>query len=150
MNNLVTLVLIALVVLLTWFFSSLLMQEADWAWYARLNKSPSTPESSFISIAWLVIYVLIILAWWWGVMTTTAPILISVLFLVNLVLNLSWTYVFFVLRQPRLAMMLILGMILTLVMLVPYLSIGPLILLSVYFIWLMVAGSLNNYIILSN
>jgi tryptophan-rich sensory protein len=74
-------------------------------WYASLTKPAWTPPNAIFAPVWTVLYVLMGVAAWlvWrkaGFSGATVPL---VLFLLQLVLNSLWSYLFFGAQQPMLA-----------------------------------------------
>ena len=75
-------------------------------WYSALNKPPLTPPATYFPIAWTVLYTL---------MTISFFIILSKpsskdkyfgvnLFLIQLMLNFIWSYIFFELKSIKLAL----------------------------------------------
>ena len=75
-------------------------------WYSALNKPPFTPPAAYFPIAWTVLYTL---------MTISFFIILSKpsskdkyagvnLFLIQLMLNFIWSYIFFELKSIKLAL----------------------------------------------
>jgi len=74
-------------------------------WYANLKKPVWTPPSWLFGPAWTVLFItMAISAWlvWRRVELTTVPML---LFLIQLLLNILWSGLFFALRSPGLALL---------------------------------------------
>jgi tryptophan-rich sensory protein len=122
------------------------------SWYAALNKAPWTPPGWFFGVAWTTIMICfsIYMAY---LIQTKSNSNIWLLFLVQFILNTSWNYVFFNQHLVLLGLMVIV----LLTVLVGYfmLKFRHLMkqktwLIVPYFIWLMVAGSLNAYVFLNN
>ncbi|MDP2067372.1 MAG: TspO/MBR family protein [Lutibacter sp.] len=122
------------------------------AWYAALNKAPWTPPGWFFGVAWTTIMICfsIYMAYLIQAKSSTN---IWLLFFVQFVLNTSWNYVFFNQHLVLLGL-LVIGL---LMVLVGYfmLNFSKLMkqktwLILPYFIWLIVASSLNAYVFLYN
>tara|TARA_B100001093_G_scaffold80126_1_gene71518 strand:+ start:14263 stop:14646 length:384 start_codon:yes stop_codon:yes gene_type:complete len=124
-------------------------------WYKTLNTAPWSPPSYVFGIVWPILYILM-----------TMSVLIVFLdkkcypycspltyFFIQLILNLSWTTIFFQLQMPILSfIMIILIMVITgytAIRFYPYSKIASYLLIP-YLLWLCVALSLNGYIILNN
>jgi tryptophan-rich sensory protein len=123
------------------------------SWYADLNKAPWTPPGWVFGFAWTTIMICFsfYMAQLW--LQTENKTLLMVLFIFQWVLNVAWNPVFFSLHQTGLA----LAIILLLTFLVgyflyanwPQIKLKSLLLLP-YFIWLLIATSLNAYVVLKN
>jgi benzodiazapine receptor len=75
-------------------------------WYQGLQKPAYTPPGSIIGAVWTAIYILTAFAFITYVnraRDSRALPLVAGLFLLNGVINASWSYVFFVMRSPGLA-----------------------------------------------
>lgn len=122
------------------------------SWYAALNKAPWTPPGWFFGVAWTTIMIAfsIYMAYLIQAKSTTN---IWLLFFVQFILNTSWNYVFF--NQHLVLLGLLVIVLLTFV--VGYFSLKfrnlmkqKTWLIVPYFIWLIVASSLNAYVYLNN
>ncbi|NNC94850.1 MAG: tryptophan-rich sensory protein [Chitinophagales bacterium] len=122
-------------------------------WYQDLNKAPWTPPGWVFGFAWTLIMICfsVYMAKLFG--STLNKQTLIVLFAFQWVLNVSWNPVFFYYNQVAIAMIII--VLLTLVVaffLVKYntlLSWWSVLILP-YLLWLIVATSLNGYILLKN
>ena len=77
------------------------------AWYAALTKPAWNPPSSVFGPVWTVLYVLMAVAAWlvWRRTGFTGGGLALPLFLAQLVLNALWSYLFFGIHRPDLALL---------------------------------------------
>ncbi|KAB8155064.1 tryptophan-rich sensory protein [Kordia sp. TARA_039_SRF] len=121
-------------------------------WYANLDKAPWTPPGWVFGFAWTT--VMICFSIFMAKLTEAKNIkLILLLFVIQFILNVSWNYVFFNQHDILLGMvnLLLLTGIIT-VMMLKFRSQVQLYTLFIlpYFIWLIVANSLNGYILYSN
>ena len=122
-------------------------------WYNELNKAPWTPPGWVFGAAWTAIMICfsIYMAYLWPTFENKKIIL--ALFILQWVLNVMWNPTFFYFNNPSLALVSIVG--LTLLMgyylwfSFPVLNIKSFLVLP-YFIWLIIATSLNLYIVLNN
>lgn len=122
-------------------------------WYQNLNKAPWTPPGWVFGAAWTTIMVCfsIYLAYLWPQLSNKKFFI--GLFLLQWILNVAWNPVFFHFQQPLIGLLLISG----LTVLVGYflfyfrfeLGVKSL-LIAPYFIWLLIATSLNAYIVINN
>jgi len=63
-------------------------------WYSQgVHVSNSQPPNYIFAIVWIVLYIIYILVW--DYVANKVNIWINILFLVNMLLNLLWSYVFF-------------------------------------------------------
>ena len=122
-------------------------------WYAELNKAPWTPPGWVFGFAWTTIMVLFsfYMAYLWPV--TENITLLLILFIIQWVLNVSWNPSFFYFHNI-LAGMIIICSLTALVgfLLISYsaqIKLKTLLILP-YFIWLLIATSLNGYSLLNN
>ncbi|WP_223551482.1 TspO/MBR family protein [Aestuariivivens sp. NBU2969] len=122
------------------------------AWYQNLNQAPWTPPSWVFGIAWTTIMICFSIY-----MAYLAKIVLDkklvVLFTIQFILNVVWNYIFF--NQHLTILGLVCLIILTFVIgkfLLDYKSVLKIksLLILPYFIWLIVAISLNAYIVLKN
>jgi translocator protein len=78
------------------------------AWYRTLAKPGWTPPDWMFPVAWTLLYLLIAVAAWWVAYAPSAwAVPALALWACQLVLNALWTPVFFGLRRPGAAMVLI-------------------------------------------
>ena len=122
-------------------------------WYANLAKAPWTPPGWVFGAAWTTIMVCfsLYMSFLWSNERQRSKILI--LFVIQWILNVSWNPVFFYLRQVELGMIIITSLTVLIGFLFwtfrKHMSISNL-LLAPYFIWLLIATSLNGYILFMN
>lgn len=121
-------------------------------WYQALNKAPWTPPGWIFGAAWTTIMVLfsIFLTLIWEHVENKK--LLITLFTFQWVLNVGWNPVFFYFHLPLIALFIIIGL-LYIVAIITFrfhrsLSLSSLML--PYIIWLIIATSLNVYVILYN
>lgn len=122
-------------------------------WYTLLSKAPWTPPGWVFGFAWTTIMICfsIYMAYLWPVCENKNKLI--ALFVLQWVLNVSWNPAFFYYQNVLLGLVLISALtILIGFFLVSYWS--DLKLISVflipYFLWLIIATSLNGYIYLNN
>lgn len=122
-------------------------------WYVQLNKPSWTPPGSVIGTVWTFLYGMMAVSAWlawrqggWvgGGHRRLRPWLIA--FAVQLMLNLSWSALFFGMQSPGLAMidlvLLWVAILATILLMRPLTTWGPLLLLP-YLAWVTFAGYLN-------
>ncbi|WP_406684283.1 tryptophan-rich sensory protein [Seonamhaeicola sp. MEBiC1930] len=122
------------------------------SWYLNLNKAPWTPPGWVFGVAWFTIMVCysIYMAYLYKLLPDAKTIF---LFIIQFILNVSWNYVFF--NKHLVGMGFIIILLLTfLIGLFLFTYIKPLknssLLILPYFIWLLIASSLNGYILYNN
>lgn len=121
-------------------------------WYSNLNQAPWTPPGWVFGFAWSTIMICfsIFMAY---LVDTLGFNKIAMIFGIQIVLNVIWNYIFFNLHNTEFGLVII--VLLTLVVfyfLYNYISVLKLksLLILPYFLWLLVATSLNLYIVLKN
>lgn len=121
-------------------------------WYVSLNKAPWTPPGWFFGVAWTTVMVCfsIYLAYLLPLKSSSS---FWIVFSIQFVLNVAWNYIFF--NQQEFGLGLIEIMLLTGIVGYYLFFFGNNLgakswLIAPYFIWLLVASSLNCYIYLKN
>ncbi|HUS58950.1 MAG TPA: TspO/MBR family protein [Planctomycetota bacterium] len=120
-------------------------------WYGSAKPSITPPDWVF-PMVWGVLYLLIALSIYlmWTRSTREQKLLAGSLFALNLVLNMLWTYFFFTMQQPVLALIdlvLILLSIVALVLILWKVDRRASLLLVPYGLWVAFAGVLNLLVI---
>jgi len=122
-------------------------------WYENLQKAPWTPPGWVFGFAWTIIMIFfsIYMAYLWP-MVKNKNTLITV-FILQWILNVSWNPAFFYFHSILGGLLLIISLTLLVgTLLILYWSELKLqsIYILPYFIWLMIATSLNAYILIKN
>jgi benzodiazapine receptor len=113
-------------------------------WYTTLKLPKWTPQGKVIGIIWTVIFILTAISALivWNQYGNKASISIGLLFMLNGILNVLWSYVFFVRHNFNLAIFEMSALNITTVLLIyeiwPF-SIMAALLLLPYFLWVSVA-----------
>ena len=140
--------------LLVGYVSSLLQRESMSTWYPLLNKSSLTPPGSIFALVWGALYILmgISAGLVWG-RRTSASWMLLIMFLLQLFLNLLWSFCFFYMQLPLLALVVLLALFLTVAAyvvgcygqnrLAAFLNVP-------YMLWLLFATYLNAYVVVFN
>ncbi len=121
-------------------------------WYQSLNQAPWTPPGYVFGIAWTTI--MLCFSVYMAYLFISQPnTKVKILFTVQFMLNVSWNYVFF--NQHLIAFGLLIILALTFIVglfLFTYRKLIPIksFLILPYFLWLLIASSLNAYILLNN
>ena len=88
---------LVILTLLTSFLGGISNQFTDWIWYENLTKATLNPPNYIFGIVWPVLYLLM------AIVSFLNARLIYKLFIIQLALNASWSWIFFVLQQPEIA-----------------------------------------------
>jgi translocator protein len=122
-------------------------------WYADLSKAPWTPPGWVFGAAWTTIMIAfaVYAAYAWGKIANKK--LFAGLFILQWILNVAWNPVFFYYHDPLIGLIIITTLLLLmgyfLFGYMPQLKIYSLLVLP-YFVWLIIATSLNGYILFNN
>ena len=121
-------------------------------WYIGLNKAPWTPPGWVFGAAWTTIMICFSI-YMAQLYTNENTGKVIILFLFQVLLNISWNYVFF--NQHQVGLALVIFAVLTLLILYFLIGFyGKLQLISLllipYALWLIIATSLNYYIYTNN
>lgn len=122
-------------------------------WYTNLNKAPWTPPGWVFGFAWTTIMICFsfYLAYLYPIVANKK--LLIGLFILQWILNVSWNPVFFYFQNAGLGLVVIVLLTLLIGLFLFYfwsdLGFKSLLLLP-YFIWLLIATSLNAYILFMN
>ena len=113
----------------------------DWTWYESLNKATFNPPNYLFGIVWPILYTMM------GVVSYLNAKQIYKLFVLQLVLNSSWSWIFFAHQAPDLAFINIAALTVVNVLIIKklwlersffsYISYVP------YLLWLLFASYLN-------
>ena len=120
-------------------------------WYAGLNLSPLTPPNYVFGIIWSILYVMIAVSGWliWNSIPSQEMKAIKQLFSIQLLLNWSWTPLFFSYHLTGIALVCLISMIIFIAALIKktyqHLTAAALLLVP-YWLWLLFASYLNLYI----
>lgn len=125
-------------------------------WYDSLDRAPWNPPSWLFGPAWTILYVLMAVAAWLvareGLDDSAVRVALT-LYVVQLALNLGWSVVFFGLRRPGLALVVIAALFLavaaTAIAFHPISSTAAWLLVP-YLVWVAFAASLNAWIAFAN
>jgi benzodiazapine receptor len=124
-------------------------------WYASLLKAPWTPPGFLFGIAWTIIMICFsfFMAKIYGESVVNRRRKISLIYAVQWILNVAWNPIFFYLHKTQIALLDIF-LLLIVVGYFLYLGINHVrlfwLLMLPYFSWLLIATSLNGYIVLNN
>jgi len=121
-------------------------------WYTNLNKAPWSPPNWMFGFAWTLIMICysIYLAY---LFNEVSNLKLKILYIIQLVLNVSWSYVFFNLHLISAGLIVIIALTFVVVLfLILYFKTLKLksVLILPYLLWLCIATSLNAYIYFNN
>ena len=122
-------------------------------WYINLHKAPWTPPGWVFGVAWstIMICLSIYMAFLWPV-NENKNLLIGI-YSIQLILNIGWNPTFFYYHKVLGGLILISGLTLLIGFMLffyfPELKLKSILILP-YLIWLLIATSLNGYILLKN
>lgn len=154
MKTFLSILQFVLISLLIGYISMLLQRNAMIVWYPSLEKSSLTPPGIVFSIVWGVLYLLmgVSAGLIWSVRTVYSWML-TFLFMLQLALNLLWSFCFFYLQSPILGfvVLVILFMVVVLYVIGCYTQHKWAGIVNIpYLIWLVFAGYLNLYVLMNN
>lgn len=147
-NNFVILLVITLAVLLTGLIGSLFtLATTKSQWYLE-NKPSFTPPGVVFSVAWTILYTLIILAIYfsWIKSKKSEKTKLLIIFGLNLISNALWSFLFFYSKNPILGFLDLLVIFSTIIWALVYtkkINKASTYLLIPYLIWIIFAGILN-------
>lgn len=122
-------------------------------WYVNLDKAPWTPPGWVFGAAWTTIMICfsVYMASLWT--KTNDKTILIVLFAIQWVLNVGWNPTFFYYHQVAAALVIISALTILIGTLLffyaPVLKLNSLFILP-YFVWLLIASSLNGYVFFKN
>ena len=135
-------------------FGALLMGDGPMSeWYINLNKAPWTPPGWVFGVAWFTIMVCFSIYLTLLYTTTIYRSKLMAIYGVQLVVNMAWNPIFFGLHYPVIGLVvLILLTVIVGLLLFQFLNEAKIKTLFIlpYFTWLLLATSLNAYIVFQN
>ncbi len=137
------------------YFSGISTESSIKDWYQNINKSPLTPPDFWFPIVWSILYAMIAVAghFIWQAEKGTGKIRLRVLFFAQLLINYSWTPLFFYFHLVGTALIVVIILLAVLVSLIIQLlknrQLAGLLLLP-YTLWLCFATYLNYTIWIYN
>ena len=117
-RGLLFLLLSVLLVMVASLAGQVLTQPALMSWYVTLNKPFFTPPNIVFPLVWTMLYALMAVAFW-RVLRAKTPFetrkTAILLFLVQLVFNVAWSYAFFKLQSPLAGLVVIAVLLLSII-----------------------------------
>lgn len=141
---------IMLLILVSSGFGLLTKSSVD-TWYLTLNRSPLTPPNYLFGIVWTILYTMIATTGWliWQLKKVSGLAAIKTMYIIQLLLNWSWTPLFFYYHLTGSALVCLSTIIILVAVIVARLfkksSLAALLLVP-YLLWLILAAHLNFYI----
>ncbi len=136
------------------YLSRLLQSSSMETWYPDLYKSSLTPPGYIFSLVWGVLYLLLgISAGLVWSMRTLYSWLLTILFVVQLIINLAWSFTFFWMKSPAAGLVVLVLLFVCVVLYVVgcYKQSRAAALMNIpYVVWLLYAMFLNSYIVMNN
>lgn len=122
-------------------------------WYQSINKAPWTPPGWMFGFAWTTIMICFSIFMSYSYQLFENKTSLLALFIIQLILNVSWNPVFFYLHNSELGLIIIGLLTLSIAaffsLTIPVIKQKALLILP-YLFWLIIATSLNGYIYLKN
>ena len=133
--------------LLAWL-GSLSSSYSDWSWYESLNKPSFNPPNYLFGIVWPVLYILM------AIVSYLNAHKIFILYIMQIIMNGLWSWLFFVLQSTEFAFLNIVLLIFLNVLILKQIRQDKawvsVLLYSPYLIWICFASVLNLAIIILN
>jgi tryptophan-rich sensory protein len=151
-RNLYVLILSFLIVFLVAFIGSIFTSfSVDSEWYYSI-KPELTPPNWIFPVIWNILFFMIALSLFfsWIKANKKQKIKIAIVFGINLLLNVSWSFLFFFLKNPSLAfadLILLEFSIIAMIFTTGKIEKKSALLLIPYFLWIIFAGVLNYLIV---
>ncbi len=148
--NISLIVWIAAIILIGWAIGSLTKAEIH-TWYSVINRSALTPPNYVFPIAWTILYATIAISGFfiWRAESFPALPIIKMLYVMQLLLNWSWTPLFFHYHLTGYSLICLLSMDIAVALMIclTYVRIKPVsLLMTPYLGWILFATYLNFYI----
>jgi benzodiazapine receptor len=122
-------------------------------WYKNLVKSPLTPPDYIFPIVWTILYIMIFISGYNYIKNNSNDTYGITIFFTQLFFNIMWSYLFFTLKNPKLAFVDLILLWSTLLLTIIHFYTKDRFsadMLIPYFIWVFFAGYLNLYIVVNN
>lgn len=123
-------------------------------WYKNLKKSSLTPPNYIFPIVWTILYIMIVISGYSYIQNNSEDSYGISIFFIQLFFNIIWPYLFFTVKNPKIALidlgLLWSTLLLTIIQFSNNKNIFSAYLLVPYFIWVTFAGYLNYYIVINN
>jgi len=154
-NNIISLITWVVVLIAIGSLIGSLTKPEISTWYSTLNRSILTPPNYIFPIAWTILYGIIGSCGWliWSTPSFRQLIFIKKLYVIQLILNWSWTPLFFYYHLTVLSLLILVFMdvLVGIIILLTYQKIKKISMLMIpYLLWIIFASYLNFYIVCYN
>jgi len=122
-------------------------------WYKNLVKSPLTPPDYIFPIVWTILYIMIIISGYNYIKNNPTDTYGIRIFFAQLFFNIIWSYLFFTVKNPKLALVDLILLWSTLLLTINHFYKKDRFsadMLIPYFVWVSFAGYLNLFIVINN
>ncbi len=141
-------IILPIITFLIAWLGSLSTSYSDWSWYESLNKPPFNPPNYLFGIVWPVLYILM------AIVSYLNAHKIFILYIMQIIMNGLWSWLFFVLQSTEFAFLNIVLLIFLNVLILKQIRQDKawvsVLLYSPYLIWICFASILNLAIIILN
>ncbi|OEJ15413.1 TspO protein [Brachyspira hampsonii] len=149
----ITLIISIVVCLLIGAVGGLSVKADNFVWYDSLNRSPLNPPNILFPIAWSILYILLAISVSIIINKKPTDKKAVIIFIVQLILNSLWTFIFFGLKQPLFGLIEIMILdVMIIITIIKFKSISKAAsyLLVPYLAWCLFASYLTFYIVTYN
>jgi benzodiazapine receptor len=129
------------------------MNNNDSLWYKNLVKSPLTPPDYIFPIVWTILYIMIIISGYNYIKNNQTDTYGITIFFTQIFFNIIWSYLFFTVKNPKLALIDLILLWSTLLITINHFYTKDRFsadMLIPYFVWVSFAGYLNIFIVANN
>jgi tryptophan-rich sensory protein len=129
------------------------MNNNDSLWYKNLVKSPLTPPDYIFPIVWTILYIMIIISGYNYIKNNQTDTYGITIFFTQIFFNIIWSYLFFTVKNPKLALVDLILLWSTLLITINHFYTKDRFsadMLIPYFVWVSFAGYLNIFIVANN
>ena len=141
-------IILPIITFLIAWLGSLSSSYSDWSWYESLNKPSFNPPNYLFGIVWPVLYILM------AIVSYLNAHKIFILYIMQIIMNGLWSWLFFVLQSTEFAFLNIVLLIFLNVLILKQIRQDKawvsVLLYSPYLIWICFASVLNLAIIILN
>ena len=154
--DIIKLIISLVITLVAGFIGSFATSQSVKTWYLEINRPPITPPNWIFAPVWTALFILMgisfYLVWQKGIDYPGVKVAI-IIFIIQLVLNVLWSFSFFALRSPKIGFVNILILwIMILITIIRFIKIAPVAgyLMIPYILWVSFASILNAWIMVLN
>ncbi|PCG20090.1 TspO/MBR family protein [Brachyspira sp. G79] len=149
----ITLIICVAVCLSIGALGGLSVKADNFVWYNSLNRSPLNPPNIVFPIAWGILYILLAISVTLVINKNPVNKQAVIIFIIQLLLNSFWTFIFFGLKQPLFGLIEII--ILDIIIIINIIKFNAIskassVLLIPYLVWCLFASYLTLYVVMFN